>query len=326
MKALLAGKPGGPEVLTLGETDKPTPGPGQILVKVMACGLNPVDYKIRSGYFSEGRKYPAIYGFDVAGVVEATGGGAATFKKGDEVFYFADLAGQGAYAEYHAVREEIVARKPACLSFVDAASLPLAGGTAWQGLFGHGDLRFGESVAIFGAAGGVGSLATQMAKWKGATVYGVCSGANFDYVRSLGAEHAVDYAVVDPAEEILRLTGGRGVDVAFDLVGKRGFTGAIESLAKRGRLVFLNAVLSDFEETMMAINSARIKNISIHCELVQTGRETTRALAWMVENGFLKPQVARIIPLGGVPDAHRQLETMRGRGKTVVDMTLPIEA
>lgn len=326
MKALLADKPGGPEVLAIGETDKPFPAPGRILVKVKACGLNPVDYKIRSGYFSEGRKYPAIYGFDVAGVVEAAGEGAGRFQEGDEVFYFAELGKQGAYAEYHTVREEIVVHKPSGLSFVDAAALPLAGGTAWQGLFDHAGLEFGESVAIFGAAGGVGSLATQMARWKGATVYGVCSGANYDYVRSLGADHAIDYAAVDPAEEILRLTEGRGVDVAFDLVGKRGFTGAIESLAKKGRLVFLNAVLSDFEETMMAINAARIKNISIHCELVQNSRDTMRALAWLVEQGFLKPQVARTIPLGGVPDAHRQLETMRGRGKTVVDMALPIEA
>jgi len=323
MKAVIAEKPGGPEELKLTDIDTPEPGPGELLVEVRACALNPVDYKIRGGYLSEGRRYPAIYGYDVSGVVVRTGGGTAGFSRGDEVYYYADLRRQGAYAQYHVVDAAIAARKPAGLGHVEAASLPLAATTAWQGLFGHARLEIGETVLIAGAAGGVGSLAVQMAAWRGARVIGVCSASNLDYVRSLGADRVIDYGAQNVSGQVAELTGGAGVDVAFDLVGGDSFHELVRAAAPMGRLVFLNAFMADQDSVVRSINAARIKNLSIHCELARNSRVTLEALARLAGRGYLRPQVDQVIALPRVAEGHRRLEARRGRGKIVIDMTLP---
>ncbi|MDH5509051.1 MAG: NADP-dependent oxidoreductase [Nitrospinota bacterium] len=320
MRAMVADGPGGPEVLRLAEVEKPGHGREELLVQVAACGLNPVDYKIRQGYFSQGRVYPAIYGFDVCGQVEAAGMGTA-FAPGDEVYYYADLTKQGAYAEYHVVDSAIVDYKPENLTPVEAASLPLAGVTAIQALFGKARLQPMERILIVGAAGGVGSLATQIAAWKGAQVIGVCSRPNMDYVRRLGAEYAVDYTSANLAEEVSRITRGEGVHVALDLVGGESFADCVECLGHEGRLVFLNA-FSNWEKRLMeTMNRARPKNLAIFCELAKNRGEDMRMLSFLARKGFVKPQVKQVIELIQTPEAHRRLETMRGRGKIVIDLS-----
>ncbi|MDH4183953.1 MAG: NADP-dependent oxidoreductase [Nitrospinota bacterium] len=320
MKALVADGPGGPEVFHLAEVETPRPGRGELLVKVAACGLNPVDYKIRKGYFSQGRQYPAIYGYDVCGqVVEAVGG---AFAPGDEVYYFAPLLKPGAYAEYHLVSADIVDHKPENLSCVEAASLPLAGVTALQGLFNHLKLTTGETILIIGAAGGVGSLAAQMAAWKGARVIGVCSGVNAKFVRNMGADHVIDYTRDDVAAEVARITAGEGAHTAYDLVGGESFALCVDCLGPNGRLAFTNAFANWQERLMETMNKARPKNLSIHCQLAQTSGKDMRTLSFLARKGFLKPQVTQVIALDRTPEAHRRLETMHGRGKIVVDMGL----
>jgi NADPH2:quinone reductase len=318
MKAVIAEGPGGPEVLKLAEVEKPAPADGEILVRVRACGLNPVDYKIRQGYLSSGKKYPAIYGFDVSGVVEEAGSGVTAFSPGDEVFYYADLDKPGAYAEFHTARAEIVRRKPETLTHVESASLPLAGTTAWQGLFKQARLTFGETVVILGSAGGVGSMAVQMAAWCGARVIAVCSGGNAEYVKTLGADHVIDYRLVDVAGAVLEITDGKGADVALDTVGGEMFFETFKFLRPFGRVVFLNAF--NAQTPMTSLNPARLKNIAIFCELVQPDGEALEFMTTLVRRGFLKPQVDTVIPMSGIADGHRRLETRRGRGKIVVEM------
>ena len=320
MRAIIAEGVGGPEVLRPAEVEKPEPDAGEILVKVEACALNPVDYKIREGYFSDGRSYPAIYGYDVSGVVEKVADGVPNIKPGDEVFYFADLARQGAYAQYHVTRAEIVARKPSCLSHIEAASLPLAGSTAWQALFEQAGLSMGESVLIYGAAGGVGSLAVQMARWAGARVLGVCSEKNVSYVESLGADHAIDYEGIDVVEAAIELTEGAGVDVALDTVGGQAFSNCVSAMKPFGRIAFLNAFAPGDAETLAAVNAARTRNAAIHCSLVRNRRSSMEILSRFATRGFLKPQVDQVISLEKIPEGHKRLMTRHGRGKIVVDM------
>jgi NADPH:quinone reductase-like Zn-dependent oxidoreductase len=317
MKAVIAEGPGGPEVLKLADVEKPEPSEGDILIRVRACGLNPVDYKIRQSA-PPGKKYPAIYGFDVSGVVEKTGPGVTSFSPGEEVFYYAELNKPGAYAEYHVARAEIVRRKPEGLTHVQSASMPLTGTTAWQGLFKQARLTFGETVVIFGAAGGVGSIAVQMAVWSGARVIAVCSGSNAEYVKKLGANHVIDYTQQDVAEAVLAITKGKGADVALDTVGGDMFFETFKLLRPFGRVVFLNAFTA--QAPISQLNPARIKNIAIFCELIQPTGESLDFITTLAERGFIKPQVETVIPMSGIADGHRRLETRRGWGKIVVEM------
>ncbi|MBI4666379.1 MAG: NADP-dependent oxidoreductase [Nitrospinae bacterium] len=319
MKALVANGPGGPEVLKLADIPKPSPGSGEILVRVCACALNPVDTKIRAGYLSDSRVYPTVYGYDVSGVVESAGEGVEGFAPGDEVFYYADLSRQGAYAEYHAVRASIVHKKPTGLTHVQAAALPLAGTTAWQGLFEMAKLAFGETVLIYGAAGGVGSMAVQMAAWAGANVIAVCSGANAERVARLGANHVIDYQKASVPEAVMEITGGAGADVALETIGGDVFFESFKSIKPFGRLVFLNAFAGDAPATLF--NAARLKNLSIFFELARPDLRALDFVATLAERGFIKPQVESVISMENVAEGHRRLETRHGWGKIVVEIS-----
>eukprot|EP00475_Leptophrys_vorax_P003780 TRINITY_DN1220_c0_g1_i1.p1 TRINITY_DN1220_c0_g1~~TRINITY_DN1220_c0_g1_i1.p1 ORF type:complete len:331 (+),score=104.99 TRINITY_DN1220_c0_g1_i1:154-1146(+) len=204
---------------------------GEVLIKVHAAGVNPVDWKIREGYLQSSmpHRLPIIPGWDVSGTVSAVGAGVTGFKVGDEVYSYARptperddskdeaITDNGCYAEYVAVKEWKVAHKPKTLSFEASAGVPLAGLTAWQGLFEHGKLKAGQTVVILGAAGGVGSLAVQFAKVKGVTVVGTCSAKNVDVVKGLGADHVVDYTSGDVAAAVAAVAPV--VDVVYDCVG-----------------------------------------------------------------------------------------------------------
>jgi NADPH:quinone reductase-like Zn-dependent oxidoreductase len=216
MKAVCIYSYGGPEVLVYEDAPCPHPGDGEVLVKVHAAGINPVDWKIREGHLKEMLHHtlPLILGWDVSGVVEALGTGLKRLKVGDEVFSRPDISRDGAYADFIVIKESEVALKPRSIDHIHAAALPLAGLTAWQTLFDAGALAAGQRVLIHAAAGGVGSLAVQLAKWKGAFVIGTASERNHDFLRKLGIDQVVDYErerfeeAVPPVDVVLDTLGG----------------------------------------------------------------------------------------------------------------------
>src|SRR5216683_2520023 len=198
MKAVRIHTYGGPEVLRYEDAPRPVPAAGEVLIKIHAAAVNPVDWKVRAGHLKDMLKYqlPLIPGWDAAGVIEDVGAGVARLKRGDEVYTRPDISRDGTYAEYITVREPEVALKPKSLDHVHAAAIPLAALTAWQALFDAGGLSAGQRVLIHAAAGGVGSFAVQLAKWKGAYVIGTASAHNHEFLRGLGADETIDYTAV----------------------------------------------------------------------------------------------------------------------------------
>ena len=198
MKALILKSFGGPQAFELCDVPKPVPQAGQVLVRVHATSINPLDFQVRRGDYPDLVQLPAITGHDVSGVVEAVGPGVTTFAPGDEVWYTPQIFdGQGSYAEYHVASESIVGKKPAALSHLEAASLTLVGGTAWEALVVRAALRVGETILIHGGAGGVGHVAIQLAKAIGAKVFTTVREANSEFARSMGADVVIDYEKED---------------------------------------------------------------------------------------------------------------------------------
>src|SRR6266700_1614054 len=212
MKAIIVHSFGGPEVLQYGDAPRPVLQPDDVLIKVYATGVNPVDWKVRKGIYQK-RLLPFIPGWDVSGVIEETGANVTGFSKGDEVYARPDISRDGTYAEYVAVRASETGFKPASVDHTTAAAVPLAGQTAWEGLFEKGQLKAGEKILIHGAAGGVGSYAVQFARWKGAYVIGTASAGNKQFVTELGADEAIDYKST-PFERKLK-----DLDMVFDTIG-----------------------------------------------------------------------------------------------------------
>jgi len=233
MKAVNIYKYGGPDVLVYEDAPRPHPGEGEVLVRVHAAGINPVDWKIREGHLKEMLKhtFPLVLGWDVSGVVEVLGPGVKRFKVGDEIFSRPDISRDGAYAEYIVIRESEMALKPKTLDHIHAAALPLAGLTAWQTLFDAGGLSAGQRVLIHGAAGGVGHLAVQLAKWKGAHVIGTASEKNHDFLRKLGVDQVIVYQTVRFEEAV------QPVDVVLDTMGGEVQTRSWKVLRRGGILV-----------------------------------------------------------------------------------------
>lgn len=222
MKALTLPSFGGPGAFTLTEHETPVAGAGEVLVRVHATSINPLDYQVRRGDYPDLVPLPAITGHDVSGVVEAVGPGVSAFKPGDAVWYTPQIfGGAGSYAEYHVASEAIVGHKPTALTHLEAASLSLVGGTVWEALFTRAGLQLGERILIHGAAGGVGHVAVQVAKATGAFVIATASGYDADFVRSLGADVVIDYRTEDYVAVVNRETGGAGVDVVLDTFGGR---------------------------------------------------------------------------------------------------------
>ncbi len=235
MKAVRIHQYGGPGVLQYEDAPRPEPSAGEVLIRVHAAGVNPIDWKIREGHMQKRLHYtlPFIPGWDVSGVVESSGPGATRFKKGDAVYSRPDVARDGAYAEFIVVKESEVAAKPKSIDHIQAAAIPLAALTAWQALFDVAGLQSGQKVLIHAASGGVGGFGVQLAKWKGAYVIGTASQANLDYVRSLGADEVIDYRA-QRFEEIVR-----DVDVVFDTQGGETQERSWNVLKKGGAMVSL---------------------------------------------------------------------------------------
>ncbi|MGA8788186.1 MAG: NADP-dependent oxidoreductase [Paenarthrobacter sp.] len=303
MKAMTYSEYGNPDVLELTERPMPKVGPGMVLVKVKASAVNPVDWKIMAGYLDSfmDLQFPAIPGWDVAGVVEAVGIDAPHFKPGDEVISYGrkDYVHGGSFAEYIALPERLLARKPESLDWNESAGLPLAGLTAFQVLNRLG-LRSGETVLVHGGAGGVGSLGIQIAVARGAKVIATASEKNHDFLRSLGAE-PVAYGE-GLADRVKALRPG-GVDVVADFVGGN-LEATLEVLAANGR----HASIADSEVeahggTWMWVNP-------VGAELQQ--------LSEMVDEHKIRVEVAQALPLAEAADAFRLNMEGHTRGKIVV--------
>ena len=320
MKAFIRTRYGGPEVLSLSDEPKPVPGPGQVLIKVLAASVNPSDWHVMRGrpLFSRatlglfGPKH-RILGTDVAGTVEAIGSGVTAFRPGDEVM--ANLLDRtfGGFAEYVVTSADVVARKPKNLSFEEASAVPMAAVTALEGLRHHGAFRAGQSVLVNGASGGVGHFAVQIAKAWGAVVTGVTSTGNLDLVRSLGADHVIDYKRADFTAGPNVPGATRGYDLVLDTIGNRPVADLRRALAPGGK-----AAVTGFTNMRNLLGAAfrggkNIKQVQAHANTANLD-----LLTGLIEAGKVRPVIDRRYPFAELPAAVGYLEAGRVRGKVVV--------
>jgi len=321
MKAIVRTTYGPPEVLELGEIDKPVPAEDEVLVRVRATSVNPVDWHTLTGTpyllrLQEGLRGPKSeqLGVDFAGTVEAVGANVTGVQPGDDVFG----GRSGAFAEYVSVRDAVV-RKPPNLSFEQAAAVPIAGLTALQGLRDKGGLQSGQKVLINGASGGVGTFAVQIAKALGADVTGVCSTSKVDLVRGLGADHVVDYTAGD-------VDGGQRYDVVLDTGGHRSLRRLRRTLTPRGTLVIVGSEtdgrwLGGFDRTIRAMLLSPFVSQKLAPLASSENAADLIVLTGLIESGQVTPVVDRTYPLAETAAALRHMLDGRVRGKVVVDVS-----
>jgi NADPH:quinone reductase-like Zn-dependent oxidoreductase len=318
MKAFLFPEYGSPDVLQLKEVEKPTPKENQVLVRIYAASANPLDWhRMRGAPFiarlDGGLRKPndTRIGADLAGRVEAVGSSVTQFKPGDEVF---GAIGAGSFAEYVAVREGVLALKPANLSFEEAAAVPVAAFTALQGLRNRGHIQGGQKVLVNGAAGGVGTFAVQIAKSFGTEVTGVCSTRNLDMVRSIGADHVVDYTREDFTKN------GQQYDLICDAVGNHSVFGYRRALKPQGICVVLGftSLSRLFEHMILGSLTSRIGNKKIGIMLSDADQQDLLFLKGLLEAGKIVPVIDRCYPLNETPEAIRYLEAGHARGKVII--------
>jgi NADPH:quinone reductase-like Zn-dependent oxidoreductase len=311
MKSVRIHEYGGRETLRYEESPMPQMSNQDVLIKVVAAAVNPVDWKIREGYLKEmiSYQFPLILGWDLSGIVDKVGDEVTGFTPGDAVYSRPELSRDGAYAEYIAVRATELARKPETVSFAEAASIPLAGITAWEAVINRGRIAEGQSILIHAAAGGVGSLAVQLAKWKGAHVYATCSERNLALVKSLGADEVVDYEK-NRFQDIVR-----DVDVVFDTIGGQVQEASWSVLKPRGMLVSI----------VQPPSQERANQVNVRGEFVfiQPSSEILGELSHLVDNGTIRPVVGAEFSLKDVTRAHELSESGRARGKIVVHVGVP---
>ena len=310
MKAVQVHNYGGPEVLHFEDAPRPTPGSGELLIKVHAASVNAIDWKARAGYLKDVFPLPLPYipGWDVSGIVEAVGSGVTKFKKGDEVYARPDAArnGKGTYAEYVVVKETEAALKPKSIDHVHAAAIPVVALTAWQALFDKAGLSKSQRILIHGAAGGVGSFAVQLAKWKGAHVIGTASARNQAFLRQLGVDEPIDYEKTR-FEDVVH-----DVDVVLDPIGGDTQKRSWKTLKKGGILVSIVGQPSAEEPKNHGVRSAFLS--------AQGGSSLLAELATLVDSGKIKPIVETVMPLSEARHAHELNETGHARGKIVLEV------
>ncbi len=312
MKAMIIREFGGPERFELSEMPNPTPAPGQVLVRVRAASVNPVDYNIRRSGAWARVPMPAILGYDAAGTVEAVGANVSHLAPGDDVFYSARIFGrQGTYAEYHVEDAEIVAKKPEHLSFEQAASLPLAAITAYDAVITFFSTKPGDTVLIHAGAGGVGSLAVQLAKAAGARVLATGRRENEALIRSFGADEVIDYRAARFEDEVNRLTEGRGADAAYDTVGGDTISRSIACVRPYGKL----ATIVNIEGSLQGM---QIRNQTLYFGFMERTEAKIQALRRLAIRGQVKPVIDSVFSLEKVADAHRKLEGGGMKGKIVI--------
>ncbi|MEH1770387.1 NAD(P)-dependent alcohol dehydrogenase [Nostoc sp.] len=313
MKAVVIRRYGAAEVLQYEDVEQPKIEPTQLLVKVRASSVNPVDWKIRQGMLSliTGSKFPKILGFDVAGDVVEVGSGVTRFKPGDAIYGSTSFPG-GGYAEFAAVPENLAVLKPTNLNYEEAAAVPLAALTALQALRDQGNIQTGQNLLINGAAGGVGIFAVQIAKALGAVVTGVSSTKNLDLVKSLGADRVIDYTQQDFTEDTTQY------DIIFDAVGKRSLSETKRVLKPNGVYittspspkVFLEIVLTAFlpgQKAKLVFEKPNAKDLVYLKELIESGK--------------IRVVIDRTYPLQELAAAHDYSETGRAVGKIAIALT-----
>ncbi|GGP76647.1 NADP-dependent oxidoreductase [Saccharothrix coeruleofusca] len=307
MRAISQDAFGGPEVLREVERPRPVPGLSEIVVRVHAAGVNPTDWKHRGGFPWLSEPVPVL-GWDVSGVVEEVGRGVTLFKPGDEVFGMLPYPhAAGAYAEYAKATARSFARKPANVDHVQAGALPLAALTAYQALVDTADVQPGQRVLIHAAAGGVGHLAVQIAKARGAHVIGTASEGKHELLRELGADELIDYRTTDFAEAVGE------VDVVLDTLAGEVRTRSLDVLRKGGVLVSILAGDDDADVRKAAELGVRFEGM-----LVEADHAGMRAIAELVEQGKLRVHIEASFPLAEAAKAHAQAETGRTTGKIVL--------
>ena len=294
---------GPPSVLVLEEVARPEPEAGEVLVRVHAAAVNPIDWKFRAGYLKDFAplELPHTVGYDLAGAVEVMGSGVADFAPGDAVFG----RGTGAYADFAIAPVDSLAHRPDTISFEQAATLPIGRVAAWAGLFDAADLRAGQRLLVQGGAGGVGSLAVQLGRWKGAHVAATTSTGNIDYVKSLGADEVIDYTTTRFEDAV------RDVDVVLDCVGGDVSERSWGVLKKGGILVVIAGRPDPDRAATYGVRTAGVPQ-------PESLRAVLEELAALVEAGTLIPPVGKVFPLADAAQAHAASETGHGRGRIVL--------
>ncbi len=297
MKAVVMHETGSPDVLRYEEAGRPEPGDGEVLIRVRAASVNPMDWKYRRGFIE--KALPAVLGSDVSGTVEVSR--AVGFTDGDEVF---GLAASGGYAEFATASAAVIAKKPASISHEQAAAIPVAGLTAWQALFDRAGLQSGQMALIAGAAGGVGHFAVQFSKLGGARTIGTGSSRNRDFVLGLGAEEYVDYTKQDVAEAV------SGVDVAFDTVGGETTESLLPTVGEGGILITIAGTPPE--------EAARERGVRAELLVMSPTSEQLARIAELVAAGDVRVETAEVLPLTEIQRAHELSESGHTRGKIVL--------
>jgi NADPH:quinone reductase-like Zn-dependent oxidoreductase len=321
MRAVVQDRYGPPEVLNVKDIDKPVAAANEVLLRVHAAALNPLDWhnlrglpyplRLGSGLL---RPKSRVLGIDVAGRVEAVGKDVTQFRPGDEVFGLCD----GALAEYACAREDRLVPKPAGLTYEQAGAAPVAALTALQGLRDRGRIQRGQKVLIVGASGGVGTFAVQIARWLGASVTGVCSTRNVDTVRSLGADQVIDYT----REDFTRT--GRRYDLILDMAGTHSLSECRRALTPRGTYVLVGAPSGRWFKGLDRFGKALALSLFVSQRMVpfitRPSKTDLAVIKELLENGTVTPVIDRTYGLTGVPEAFRYLEDGHVRGKLVISL------
>jgi NADPH:quinone reductase-like Zn-dependent oxidoreductase len=303
MKAIVVHEHGGPEVLKYEDAPRPQPKEDEILIRVMAAGVNPVDAYIRAGRYGGGQ-LPYIPGKEVAGVVDKTGAKITKFKVGDPVYAFLSAKDQGGYAQFAIARENEVALKPKTISYEQAAAVPLAATTAWQALIDTAKLQKGQTVLIHGGSGGVGHFAVQIAKSRGAKVIATASAANQDLLKQMGVDEPIDYTktkfedVVKNVDVVLNAVRGDTLDRSYGVVKKGGI---------------IVSITGPPDPSKLAEYGIRGTGMRTHPDA-----NVLEELAKLIDAGKIRPVVSQIFPLSDANKAHEQIETRHTRGKIVL--------
>ena len=308
MKAAILNEFGSVEKFEILEIPTPKPGSDEVLVKVFATSVNPLDFQVRRGDYKNELQLPVITGHDVSGIIMEIGAGVKNFQVGDEVYYTPEIfKGQGSYAEYHVARESIIGIKPKNITHVEAASFPLAGGTAWEMLFSRAQLKINQTILVHGGAGGVGIPTIQIAKAMGATVFTTARKVHHEFLTELGADYVIDYENENYLDAIMQLTDNKGVDVVIDTIGGNTLSDSGKILSQMGQVV----TLVDIEKPQNLIH-AWGKNATYHFVFTRQTRNKLDELTKLIESGKLKPVVNKVFELSEIGKAHSLLETRAG--------------
>jgi NADPH:quinone reductase-like Zn-dependent oxidoreductase len=326
LKAIVRDTYGSPDVLELTDIDKPEPGDDEVLLRVHAASVNPAGWHILRGapYIARiefGLRKPKdrVLGCDVAGHIEAVGKNVTMLQPGEEVFGSPFMHGLGAFAEWVCISEDLLAPKPAALSFEQVAAVPLAALTALQGLRDQGRIEPGHKVLIIGASGGVGTFAVQIAKSFDAEVSGVCSTRNVEMVRALGADHVIDYTQEDFTQS------GQKYDLIFQLAGTLSPSECRSALSTNGTLLISSGEsegrwIGPVDRVIKGLVLSGFVSQKMASFTVKPNREDLQLLKQFIEDGTLTPEIDRTYPLAQVPEAIRYLEEGHARGKVVITL------